>query len=317
MSHETSSSPSPEPSTDPLIVHLVGSPRKWEVPVGSTIRIGRGPDNDISLAHQRVSRSHAVLHYEDGHWTCSCFGRNGTIVRGGNVENFEVEDGLMVQFGGGTAPVLHFQLAGLDRDDPETAAVTNWLRRLNTGDRDALGDIWGRYFPRVVNLARVRLQARYRRMADEEDVALSVFQSLVDGVEQGKFPDLQNRDNLWRLLAVITSRKAVDRVQHERRQKRGGGDVRGDSIFLDETAEAGGFARFADDDPTPDLALDLAERADAMLDALPTDEHRRIAELRLEGHDNAEIAELLDINVRKVQRRLEDIRSEWQAESAE
>lgn len=289
---------------------------EWTFPVGTTVRIGRGADNDVRLDDHRVSRAHAVLHDTGTGWTCSCFGRNGSFLRGDEVSEFEVEDGLIVQFAK-EGPVLHVQIAGTHRDEggEDDPSVTNWLLKLATGDgaESALGNLWERYFPRVVNLARTRLQVRYRRMADEEDVAVSVFQSLVDGVEAGRFPELSNRENLWRLLAVITSRKAVDRVQHENRQKRGGGNVRGDSIFLDDTAEAGGFARFAADDPAPDMALDLAERADAMLDALPTEEHRRIAELRLEGYENAEIAELLELNVRTVQRRLEDIRDEWTA----
>ena len=45
-----------------------------------------------------------------------------------------------------------------------------------------------------------------RRDFDEEDVALSVFQSLCDGVKSGKFSRLDDRVNLWALLVVITSR---------------------------------------------------------------------------------------------------------------
>lgn len=283
--------------------------QRWTFPPGSTVRIGRGAENDVTLEHRGVSRAHAVVHDDGDRWICSCIGRNGSYLHGEAVDEFEVETGVIVQFAP-DGPVLHFQLAGVDVSDDE-ASVTNWLKRLGTGDDAALGVLWERYFPRVVNLARTRLHARYRRVADEEDVALSVFQSLVDGVEAGRFPDLSSRENLWRILAVITSRKAVDRVNHEQRQKRGGGEVRGDSIFVDDTAEAGGFGRFAGEDPTPDLALELAERADEMLDALETDEHRRIAELKLEGYDNDEIAELLEINLRTVQRRLKDIRDAW------
>ena len=57
-------------------------------------------------------------------------------------------------------------------------------------------------------------------------MALSAFDSFCQGVEQGQFSRLQDRDDLWHILAVITVRKAVDLVQHERRQKRGGGRLR-------------------------------------------------------------------------------------------
>ena len=67
-----------------------------------------------------------------------------------------------------------------------------------------------------------------RVAADEEDVALSAFDSFCRGAQRGRFPQLDDRDNLWRLLVVITSRKAVDLAQHEgppevrRRRARGG-----------------------------------------------------------------------------------------------
>ena len=46
-----------------------------------------------------------------------------------------------------------------------------------------------------------------RRAADEEDVALSAFDSFCRGAEQGRFPQLDGRDDLWHLLVVITVRK--------------------------------------------------------------------------------------------------------------
>jgi hypothetical protein len=58
-----------------------------------------------------------------------------------------------------------------------------------------------------------------RGMADEEDVALSAFDSFCRGAEQGRFPQLSDRDDLWRLLFVITERKAIDLVNHEKAQK--------------------------------------------------------------------------------------------------
>jgi hypothetical protein len=70
-------------------------------------------------------------------------------------------------------------------------------------------------------------------VADEEDVALSAFDSFCRGAEKGRFPRLQDCDDLWQLLFMITTRKAADLVEHERRQKRGGG------LVLDEAMLAG------------------------------------------------------------------------------
>src|SRR5438477_5346017 len=116
---------------------------------------------------------------------------------------------------------------------PSNDDVTEWVRQLEAGDRDAAGGLWEAYYRRLVGLARGKLRDLPRRAADEEDVALSAFDSFCRGAEQGRFPRLDDRDNLWRLLVVITERKACDLVQHEHRQKRGGGEVRGESGLAD------------------------------------------------------------------------------------
>jgi hypothetical protein len=51
-----------------------------------------------------------------------------------------------------------------------------------------------------------------RGVADEEDVALSAFNSFCLGAEQGHFAQLFDRDNLWRGLVTITARKAYQQA---------------------------------------------------------------------------------------------------------
>ncbi len=63
------------------------------------------------------------------------------------------------------------------------------------------------------------------RMADEEDVALSAFESFYRRAEQGQFPQLEDRDDLWQLLFVLTVRKAINLVNYQGRKSRGGGRV--------------------------------------------------------------------------------------------
>src|SRR5262249_10917971 len=82
-------------------------------------------------------------------------------------------------------------------------SVTYWLQQLQAGDQTAAQELWNRYFGRLVSLARSKLRGASRRAADEEDVALSAFESFCRGAEQGRFPKLLDRENLWCLLAVI------------------------------------------------------------------------------------------------------------------
>jgi hypothetical protein len=96
-------------------------------------------------------------------------------------------------------------------------SVTGWLDQLKAGDPLAAQKLWERYFRRLVGLARKKLQGARRGAADEEDVALSAFDSFCRGAEQGRFPRLDDRDNLWRLLMLLTARKAWHLARDEGR----------------------------------------------------------------------------------------------------
>jgi hypothetical protein len=102
-------------------------------------------------------------------------------------------------------------------------SVTYWIRRAQAGDPAAAQRIWERYFQRLVGLARKKLQGAIRRAADEEDVVLSAFDSFYRAAERGRFPQLNDRHDLWQLLVLVTERKAIDLIHHERRARRGGG----------------------------------------------------------------------------------------------
>ena len=101
-------------------------------------------------------------------------------------------------------------------DDP--GSVTRWINDLKGGELDAAQPLWERYFADLVRLARVRLRATPRTAADEEDVALSAFDSFCAGVARGRFPRLDDRNDLWRVLVTITARKAADQALRERRR---------------------------------------------------------------------------------------------------
>src|SRR5215468_5927517 len=99
-------------------------------------------------------------------------------------------------------------------------SVTHWLDGLRTGESVAARKLWENYFQRLVELARKKLRALPRAAADEEDVALSAFDSFCRGAEHGRFPRLEDRHDLWQVLLMLTQRKAADLIQHEAREKR-------------------------------------------------------------------------------------------------
>jgi DNA-directed RNA polymerase specialized sigma24 family protein len=189
-------------------------------------------------------------------------------------------------------------------------SVTALLERLKAGDHEAVRLLWQRYYPRLVGLARKKLQGTPCRVADEEDAALSAFDSFCRRAEQGQFPDLKDRDGLWALLVVLTAHKAADLVKHQRREKRGGGKVHGDSALrpADGDSSAGGFDGLEGDAPTPEEAAILAEEVENLLGRLRAPALRQVAVWKLEGHTNADIAERQGCSLPTVERRLAIIR---------
>ena len=192
-----------------------------------------------------------------------------------------------------------------------TGSVTVWLNMLKLGDRgEPVQRLWETYFRRLVGLARGHLRSRPRGPADEEDVALSAFDSFVRAAEAGRFPRLDDRDDLWQVLLVVTSRKAADVIQAESRLKRGGGKVVPVSAAAPDAADGGGLAAAASD-PDPAEAAAMAEGFDHMLRVLDDDQLRRIAVWKLEGYSNAEIAGKLGKSDATVERKLKLIRELW------
>jgi ECF sigma factor len=84
---------------------------------------------------------------------------------------------------------------------PSDGSVTRLIVMLKRGDGAAAQHLWEAYFGRLVGLARVRLRGISGRMADEEDVALSAFDSFYRRAEQGQFPQVERKlrsiRNVW------------------------------------------------------------------------------------------------------------------------
>lgn len=200
-----------------------------------------------------------------------------------------------------------------------THDVTQWLLELARGSEAAAQQIWERYYEKLVRLARRRLTHSRRRERDEEDVALSAFNSFCRGAAGGRFPRLTDRDDLWKILVTLVSRKAVAQLRREHAEKRGGGRVRGDSIFgsPDSSSMPAGIGAVMGTEPSPELALLVAEECEELLDRLGDDTLRRIALLKLEGHGNEEIAETIGRGVRTVEQKLARIRDKWAPDADE
>jgi DNA-directed RNA polymerase specialized sigma24 family protein len=193
-------------------------------------------------------------------------------------------------------------------------SVTHWLKQLGAGDAAATQGLWERYFQALVALARRKLRGQPRGPADEEDAALSAFDSFCRHAAAGRFPQLQDRNDLWRLLVLITARKVCRLVERERSQKRGGGRVRSGADMPDGEDEA--LAQVVGQEPTPAFAAQVAEEYQRLLDLLGDLTLRAIAVWKMEGYTTEEIGARLNCSPYTVTRKLGRIRSLWSGEMA-
>lgn len=168
--------------------------------------------------------------------------------------------------------------------------------------------LWQSYFARLVRRMQTRLPAVMRVATSEEDVAISVFESFFRAAEEGRFPKLGSRRDLWQVLVVIAGRKAADLLEYGHAQCR---DVnrlapKGDDEFL---------ASLVAKEPDPAADVQVADQCLWLLDRLgdERDENylRRIALARLDGQSTEEIARACGLTRSAVRRKIDLIRDLW------
>jgi DNA-directed RNA polymerase specialized sigma24 family protein len=182
-------------------------------------------------------------------------------------------------------------------------SVTRWIGQLKAGDRAAASPLWDAYFGRLVHFARDRLRGASRQVADEEDAALSAFNSFCAAAAGGRFPHLADRRTLWPLLSALTRYKCVDLIRRETRWKRGGGREREDVLDCIPARE-----------PSPDQAAQITDELNHQLrrlDACADPNLRAIALASLTGMGPAEIAGRMGCARRTVERKLALIARLW------
>ncbi len=300
-----------------------------------SLSIGRSNDCDLVLGDfgAKISRRHAMLMTEAGRWEFYNLGVNGSYKNGQRVDYLRLTDGTAVRLSK-HGPILRFQLRQSSQQaiDPEKSDITDLMQQLRAGDEDASLLLWQRYADRIAEVARRAMQHSSSRVTDEEDIAIISFKSLLAGIRSGRFPEIDHREQLWRLMMIITTRKAAAALERDRRQKRGSGAVRGDSAVDMQTTRRDpesvrddselvkaradsdlpeGFDRLEATSTTPDIAALMADEAESLMQQLPDDISRQLVCLKLDGHTHEEIAEKLNCNVRTVERRLKQVRDVW------
>ena len=172
-------------------------------------------------------------------------------------------------------------------------SVTRILKRLAEGDADAAQPLFERYFEALVRFAGQKLKGVSPGRGGPEDVAQSAFARFCIKAQQGLFPNLADRDGLWRLLLTITANKASDRRKKKELKV---GEFAVDSLPAEE--------------PTPEeleISAKECERLLAMLDPM----QEQVALLKMQGYKNQEIVDRIDRAERTIERQLQITRAKW------
>ena len=184
-------------------------------------------------------------------------------------------------------------------------SVTLWLVELQNGDPDAAERLWNTYFQLLVLVGRSILGEAPRQAADEEDVAISAFNSFCLRAADGRFPRLRDRDDLWKLLFTITVRKAQKQARRENLRR-----------SIDDAAS---FFResFAGPHVSPSFISIVDNTMDHLLNSLHDSTLVEVAIAKCEGYSNAEIATKIGKSISPVERKLQLIRRIWSSELQE
>jgi DNA-directed RNA polymerase specialized sigma24 family protein len=192
----------------------------------------------------------------------------------------------------------------------DTTSTRLWLEAARRSDHRALDRLWKRFSPKMSRLAAQWLASRPRFPGfDHDDVTQVAFDAFSAALAGGRYPDVGGSDELWRLLAVITVRKASDLAKAESAQRRGGDAV---VVSLDDS----GFAVTppVSAEAAPELAAAMTDESRRLLRVLADPELETVALLKFEGYTNDEIAQKLGYTRRTIQRMLNRIKGVWRHE---
>ncbi|MCA9012203.1 MAG: hypothetical protein KDB01_20765 [Planctomycetaceae bacterium] len=189
-----------------------------------------------------------------------------------------------------------------------------WIRELLAGDEEVVQEFWTAYAPALERIAKSRMNPALQQRLGPEDVLQSVCRTFIRRGRKGEY-QLDNSEELWRLLCAITLTKVRQHARFHLRKRRGinrevslGDDRAGGSAGMSDRAIAPG--------PTPAEAAEFADQVDHLFAGLD-EEEKQLVQYRLEGLDGPTIASRMGCSERTVRRLLERVRHRWEQELEE
>jgi len=191
-------------------------------------------------------------------------------------------------------------------EDPSLAELFTQALR---GDKAASRALYDRIEPELKIMVRVRLPKVLRTQFDTMDFVQSVWRSIFDK-DPSAFPPFENSRHLLGYLAGLTANLVV--YEHRRRTRTRKYDLSRQEALYVRRGDREILREVAAQEATPSEGVQAKDRLSQIMRGLDERE-RKVVELRLLGHNNDAIAEMLGISESAVRRILKPIRTAVEA----
>lgn len=181
------------------------------------------------------------------------------------------------------------------------------LERIGNKEKVEPEKIYGDLFNHLLRYARRRLAHQRVNQGEEEDIAASVFKSLLRGSAERRFDDLEDLRHLIKLLEAMAKRKIVDRIRYSSTKKRTATRKPLDAVSNMSPNE---FDNRKESDDNAERDLITKELVEEACESLPPS-LKNLLPLRLQGFEHNEIAQILEVSPSTVARKLSLIRETW------
>ncbi|CAN5529860.1 hypothetical protein BH11PLA2_BH11PLA2_50320 [soil metagenome] len=164
------------------------------------------------------------------------------------------------------------------------------LTKAGQGDIAAQHALVKQYEPKVRMVARVLLGPALRPYLESGDLTQSVHKSIIVGLRENKF-EIAGPDQLIGLALTVLRRKAAKHWRHLQRQQR----LSGDKSLRSTDGLTDVLTALSSGGQDPAAEAQFRDQLEALCEHLD-DTEKRVIDLRLEGYNLAEIADMTGVN---------------------
>lgn len=154
---------------------------------------------------------------------------------------------------------------------PELSRSIELVQRIQTGDHEALNELFERYKPRLKRIIRIKMGARLQRHLDEDDIVQEVFLIAMRKVQEF---ELRSHAGILQWFARIAQHEISNKVEFYAAQKRDAHEV---PLRSDSSTRHGVLVPAHQPSPSQHaLRAEFEELLDSYVEELEPPEYREV-----------------------------------------